>query len=45
LKIEVNHQGQVTKNGYSEIIDLENVRIDTNIKSIAGIHSEMSRVI
>ena len=32
LKIKVNHQGQVTRNRISEILDLEYVRFDTKIK-------------
>ena len=32
LKIEVKHQGQVTKNRFSEILDLEYVRFDTKIE-------------
>ena len=34
---KVNHQGQVTDFGFSEIIDIVNVRIDTKIKSAAYI--------
>ena len=45
LKIQVNHQGQVTDFGFFEILDIENVRIDTKIKSIAGIQPEISKVI
>ena len=45
LKIEVKHQGQVTKNRISEILDLEYVRFDTKIESIAGIQPEISKVI
>ena len=45
LEIKINHQGQVTKNEFSEILDLENVRIDTKIESIAGIQPEISMVI
>ena len=45
LKIKVNNQGQVTENKFSEILDLENVRIDTKIKSIVGIQPEISKVI
>ena len=45
LKIKVKHQGQVPKNGFSEILDLEYVRIDTKIESIAGIQPEISKVI
>ena len=33
------HQGQVTDFGFSEILDLANVRIDTKIKSVACIQS------
>ena len=32
LKIKVKHQGQVTKNRISEILDLEYVRFDTKIE-------------
>ena len=32
LKIEVKHQGQVTENRFSEILDLEYVRFDTQIE-------------
>ena len=32
LKIKVKHQGQVTENRFSEILDLEYVRFDTKIK-------------
>ena len=46
LKIKVKHQCQVTENGFfSEILDLEYVRFDTKIKSIAGIQPEISKVI
>ena len=34
---KVNHQGQVTDFEFSEILDIVNVRIDTKIKSAAGI--------
>ena len=37
LKINVNHQGQVADFGFFEILDIENVRIDTKIESIVGI--------
>ena len=33
LKIKVNHQGEVIENGFSEILDFENVRIGTKIES------------
>ena len=45
LKIKVKHQGQVTENRFSEILDLEYVRFDTKIESIVGIQPEMSKVI
>ena len=32
---KVNHQGQVTDFGFSEILDIVNIRIDTKIKSAA----------
>ena len=32
---KVNHQGQVIDFGFSEILDIVNVRIDTKIKSAA----------
>ena len=37
LIIKVKHQGQVTENGFSEILDLEYVLFDTKNESIAGI--------
>ena len=42
---KVNHQGQVTYFGFSEILDLANVRIDTKIKSVACIQPEIRKVI
>ena len=46
LKIKVKHQGQVPEiNEFSEILDLEYVRFDTKIESIAGIQPEISKVI
>ena len=45
LKIRVNHQGQVTDFGFSKILDIVNVRIDTKIESIACIQPEISKVI
>ena len=45
LKIKVNHRGQVIENIFSEIPDVENVRIDTKIESIASILPEKSKVI
>ena len=45
LDIKVNHQGQVADFGFFEILDIENVRIDTKIESIACIQPEISKVI
>ena len=45
LKIKINHQGQVINFGFVEILDIENVRIDTKIESISGIQPEISKVI
>ena len=45
LKINVNHQGQVADFGFFEILNIENVRIDTKIESIAIILPEISKVI
>ena len=45
LKIKVNRQGQVTELGFSVIRDIENVRIDTKIETIACIQPEISKVI
>ena len=45
LIFKVNHQGQVTDFGFSEILDIVNVRIDTKIKSAACIQSELRKVI
>ena len=45
LKIKVNHQSQVTDFEFSEILDIENVRIDTKIESKACIQPEISKVI
>ena len=42
---KVNYQGQVTYSGFSEILDLANVRIDTKIKSVACIQPEIRKVI
>ena len=42
---KVNHQGQVTDSGFSEILDLANVRIGTKIKSVACIQPEIGMVI
>ena len=41
---KVNHQGQVTDFGFSEILGLANVRIDTRIKSVACIQPEIRKV-
>ena len=45
LKLKVKHQGQVPANGFYEILDLEYVRFDTKIESIASIQPEISKVI
>ena len=45
LKIKVKHQGLVTGNRFSEILDIENVRFDTKIESIASTQPEISKVI
>ena len=45
LKIKVNRQGQVTELGFSEFFDIDNVRIDTKIESIACIQPEISKII
>ena len=45
LKIKVNHQSQVADFGFFEILDIENVRINTKIQSIVGIQPEISKVI
>ena len=42
---EVNHQGKVTDSGFSEILDIGNVRIDTKIKSVACIQPKLRKVI
>ena len=41
----VNYQGQVTDSGFSEILDLANVRINTKIKCLACIQPEIRKVI
>ena len=41
--VKDNHQGQVIEKGFSEILDIENVRIDTKIESIFSIQPEMSK--
>ena len=40
---KVNHQGQVTDFGFSEILDIVNVRIDTKIKSAASMQPELKK--
>ena len=42
---KVNHQGQVTDLGFSKILDIVNVRIDTKIESVACIQPELRKVI
>ena len=42
---KVNHQGQVTDFGFSEILDIVNVRIDTKTKYVACIQPELRNVI
>ena len=42
---KVNHQSQVTDFGFSEILDLANIRIDTKIKFLACIQLEIRKVI
>ena len=42
---KVNHQGQVTDFVFFEILDLANVRIDTEIKFLACIQLEIRKVI
>ena len=45
MKIKINHQSQVIENGFYEILDIDNVRIDTKIESISSIQPEKSKVI
>ena len=45
LKIKVSRQGQITELGFSEFLDIENVRIDIKIQSIACTQPEISKVI
>ena len=45
LKIKIYRQGQVTELGFCEFLDIENVRIDTKIESIACTQQEISKVI
>ena len=42
---KVNHRSQVTDFGFSEILDLANVRIDTKIESVACIQPKIRKVI
>ena len=42
---KVKHQGHLTDFGFSEILDLANVRIDTKITSVACIQAEIRKVI
>ena len=42
---KVIHQGQVNDSGFSEILDIGYVRIDTKIKFTASIQSELRKVI
>ena len=41
----VRNQGYMTDCGFSEILDIVNVRIDTKIKSVACIQPELRKVI
>ena len=41
---KVNHQGQVTDFGFSEILDFENVRIDTKIDFVSCLQPEIRKV-
>ena len=43
FKIKVIHQDQVTGNRFSEILDIEIVRIDTKIESKASIKPDISK--
>ena len=45
LKIKVNHQSQVNEHGFTEICDIENVKIDIKIESIACIQPDLIKVI
>ena len=42
---KVKHQGQVNDSGFSEILEIGNVRIDTKIKFITCIQPELDKVI
>ena len=45
LIFKVKHQGQVIDFGFCAILDLENVRIDTKVKSASCIQPELMKVI
>ena len=45
FNFKVSHQGQVTDSRFSEILDLDYVRIDTKIKSAARIQPKIRKVI
>ena len=45
LNFKINHQGQVTEFGFSEILDIVNVRIDSKIKSVSCIQPELREAI
>ena len=40
---KVNHQGQVTDFGFSEILNIVNIGIDTKIESAACIQPELKK--
>ena len=42
---KINHESQVTDFGFSEILNIVNVRIDTKIKSAAFVQPELRKVI
>ena len=42
---KINHQSQVTDFGFSEILDIVNIIVDTKIKSVACIQPELRKVI
>ena len=45
LIFKVNHEGQVNDFGVSEVLDIGNVRIDTEIKSTSSVQPEVRMVI
>ena len=45
LHFKVDHQGQVSDSRFFEILNIGNVRIDTEIKSVACIQPELRKVI